>query len=283
MESTLFAYFQDVSANRVLTKAEEVALFQRLEAGDPEARQEIISCNLKFVIQIAQRFRSRGMPLEDLIQEGNIGLLEAVGKFDWHLGFRFSTYAAFWIRQSIQVAIRQRGSLIRIPVRKARLLGFMNEALQEHLSLHGRMPTDVELARRLEITVEQARELAQLSDSIYSLDTPSEDGRTPLMDVLADPHTPSAEEVSLHAERKHLLDGAMQGLSDRESLPARRATTRPGTSRWRTRTTSAPRSPGRSPGPASSSTRSATSTCCRPCCAPPMRPARRRARRTWPA
>ena len=115
-------YMQEVAIHDVLTREQEIELFQRLEAGDAKARAEIVAANLRFVIKMAIPYAGRGMSVGDLIQEGNIGLLEVVDKFDWRRGFRFSTYAAFWIRQAIQLAVRKHANVIRIPIRKSRML-----------------------------------------------------------------------------------------------------------------------------------------------------------------
>lgn len=210
-------YLNEICRNPVLTREEESDLFQRLEKGEEGIRERIIQCNLKFVIQISQRFRNRGLPFEDLVQEGNIGLMEAVQKFDWRLGFRFSTYAAFWIRQAIQVAVRQRGSIIRLPVRKSRMLGFMNEVMHEYWCVRGRAPSDVELAERLGTTPEQARELARMGEAVLSLDTPVEEGGVALMDVIPDVRSRTIEETCLVNERRAKVADAMSSLSERES------------------------------------------------------------------
>ena len=212
-------YLDEIGRNRVLTREEEVALFKRVEKGEAEARTIIVKCNLKFVIRIAQKFRGRGLPLEDLVQEGNIGLLEAIGKFKYRMGFRFSTYAAFWIRQSIQVAVRQRGSLIRIPVRKSRQLGFMTEVYNEYLSTVGRAPSETELAERLDITPEKAKELAQLGDAVLSLDAPAVDDAdaAPLMNLIADTKSKRTEERSIESEMREKVAAAMDCLTERES------------------------------------------------------------------
>lgn len=216
-DSSLKTYLDEIGKNRVLKREEEVDLFEQLSHGDETARETIISCNLKFVIRIAQQFRGRGMPLEDLIQEGNIGLLEAITKFNHTLGFRFSTYAAFWIRQSIQVAVRQRGSLIRIPVRKSRMLGFMNQAVQESWAMNGRPPTEDELAAKLEITNEQARELSRIGEAVLSLDTPGNEDGVPLMHLIPDTLSEPVEQKSLDDERRAKVASILELLSDREA------------------------------------------------------------------
>lgn len=208
----------EIGRHKVLTREQEQALFRIYdETRDPEARDKIVQCNLRFVIRIAQHFKGRGIPLEDLVQEGAIGLIEAVDKFDRTLGFRFSTYAAFWIRQSIQVAVRQRGSLIRIPVRKSRQLGFLAEIVQEYRSVHGRPPTEEEVAGRLDITPDKARELARLSDTVLSLDAPVDEEGSPLMDLIPDRDATSVHEHVLEGERSEKIERALDLLTDRES------------------------------------------------------------------
>lgn len=210
-------YLDEIAANRVLTAEEERELFQRIEAGDEAARQTVIDCNLKFVIRIARRFMGRGLPLEDLVQEGNMGLLEAISRFDYRLGFRFSTYAAFWIRQSVQVGVRQRGSLVRIPVRKSRQLGFMSEVIQEYLSVHGRPPTEEEIAERLEISAEDARELVRLGEAVLSLDATEEGDVAPLMEQVEDPRALRASELTAERELSDKVQGALKYLTERET------------------------------------------------------------------
>ena len=217
IENGLRTYLNEIGRNKVLTREEEVDLFKRFEQGDENARDIIVKCNLKFVIRLAQRFRNRGLPLDDLIQEGNIGLLEAIGKFKYALGFRFSTYAAFWIRQAIQVAVRQRGSLIRLPVRKTRLLGFMNEVIQEYMSVKGCPPTEEELAERLEISVEKTQELVQIGEAVLSLDTPADEDGVALMELIPDSASPSVEAPIQEQEMKIKVGDALDHLSERES------------------------------------------------------------------
>src|SRR5690606_31320317 len=134
-------YLKEVARKKVLTRQEELALFRRLEEGDTSARQEIVEANLRFVIKIALQFSGRGVPLPDLIQEGNVGLLEVVEKFDYRKGIRFSTYAAFWIRQAIQMSVRKHGNVIRLPIRKSRFMGHLNETITTFTTNNGREPS----------------------------------------------------------------------------------------------------------------------------------------------
>lgn len=163
-------YLNQVANCPVLSREEERELFQRLETGDEKARERLIECNLKFVVKIALHYRGQGIPVADMIQEGNIGLLEVLGKFDWRKGFRFSTYAAFWIREAIQQAIRRQGNLIRLPVRKARLMGKIAETIR-HLREEGIPdPTPRQIAEVRGLTEEQVVELMRLRESVLSLD-----------------------------------------------------------------------------------------------------------------
>lgn len=209
-------YLDEIGGNRVLTRDEEVELFRRIGEGDEEARETVIQCNLKFVIRLARQFSGRGLPLEDLAQEGNIGLLEAIGRFDCERGFRFSTYSAFWIRQAMQVAVRQRGSLIRIPARKSRQLGLMRELIQESWSLQGRPPTEEELAERLEISSEKARELARIGEAVLSLDMPTDDRGATLMDFVPDRDSESVDQPAIDNQRVECVQSAMSVLNERE-------------------------------------------------------------------
>ncbi|MCL5271660.1 MAG: RNA polymerase sigma factor RpoD/SigA [bacterium] len=212
------SYLGEISKFRVLTKEEEFELFERLRNGDETVRERIVKCNLRLVVRLAQRFLGKGLSLEDLVQEGNIGLMDVIDRFDHTLGFRFSTYAAFWIRQAIQVAVRKQGSLIRLPVRKARQLGRMSEIFHEYQCVHGRLPTADELAERLDCTVDQIVELLQISRTSMSLDSPlgDEDGVT-LQDYLADPNARMPSDDSMRQELNYKLQQVLAQLSERET------------------------------------------------------------------
>lgn len=209
-------YMSEIRRHRVLTKEEEYDLFERLRNGDDTAREEIICCNLRLVVRLSQRFRNKGLSNEDLIQEGNIGLLEVIERFDHNLGFRFSTYAAFWIRQAIQVAVRRQGSMIRLPVRKARMLGKITEMIHEYQSLAGRMPTPAELSRRLKISAEQLEDLMQISRATLSLDATLDDDGSPLGDRVPDTNAKLASDQSMQRELTQKVQRALHHLSERE-------------------------------------------------------------------
>jgi RNA polymerase primary sigma factor len=186
------------------TDAEREALLAEVRAGDV-ARAELTSANLRLVVSVARRYSNRGLPLIDLIQEGNIGLLRAVEKFDWRRGFKFSTYATWWIRQAVSRAIADDARTIRIPVHLHDVVGRMvRMAGQLHQEL-GREPTAEEVSAALQLSVERVRELAQVLPQPASLDSfVGEDQETRLSDVVADESAPNLDavtEASLLAEQ----------------------------------------------------------------------------------
>jgi RNA polymerase primary sigma factor len=213
----LRTYLSEIGQHRVLSREEEFELFERIRAGSQSARQEVIHCNLRLVVRIAQRFQGKGLLLEDLIQEGNIGLVEVINRFDHKLGFRFSTYAAFWIRQAIQVAIRKQGALIRLPVRKMRQLGRIHEIIQEFYATKGRAPTQGEIAKRLRISADQVDELLQWSRTTLSLDAPlDEDGGDTLKDHVVDQSAVLPAQETMQRELRGKVHEALKQLTERE-------------------------------------------------------------------
>jgi len=209
-------YLQEIGQNPVLGKQEECDLFEKLHSGDESARKEIIECNLRLVVKLALRYRGRGVALEDLVQEGNIGLIDVIDRFDHTLGYRFSTYAAFWIRQAMQVAIRRHGSLIRLPVRKARLLGKMSGFVKEYQLINGKAPTLGEVAERLELTESQAESLVGLSRIALSLESPVDEEGTRLKERIPDTDAVSPAEQSMKNEMKSRVYKVLGRLNSRE-------------------------------------------------------------------
>jgi RNA polymerase primary sigma factor len=151
-------YLSRIDRGNLLTHREEVALSRRAKAGDERARQKLIEKNLRLVVLVAKRYRRYGLPFEDLIQEGNIGLMKGVDKFDSDKGFRFSTYATWWIRQAIQRAVADKSRTIRVPVHAGDKIRKMVRTQNELYAEHGREPTDEEVAERLEWSVDGVRE-----------------------------------------------------------------------------------------------------------------------------
>lgn len=213
---SLSIYLDEIGSNEILSREEERELFQRLEEGDESARERIVACNLRFVVKIAAQYRGRGLALADLIQEGNIGLLEVIDKFDWRRGFRFSTYAAFWIRQAIQRALVKSGSLVRLPSRKARLLGQINQVIERHRAQHRRDPSVEEIAAAVEMAPEALADLLRWRDSVLSLDTPLDDDGGRLMEVIADDADDNPLSRALENERRAEVGRVLGRLGSRE-------------------------------------------------------------------
>jgi RNA polymerase primary sigma factor len=188
--------FRQASRYPLLTADEEVELAKRIERGDLEAKERMINSNLRLVISQARRFQGQGLPLGDLIQEGMLGLIRAVEKFDWRKGFKFSTYGVLWIKQSIQRGLANSGSTIRIPVH----IGQRERKVRKHereLAVElGRQPTDAEIAEATGLPEDQVREALELTKHLASLDQGvGEDGETPLGALLPSDRPEPEEEV----------------------------------------------------------------------------------------
>src|ERR671918_990854 len=165
-------YFARLGKGKLLTHQEEIDLSKRAKKGDEAARNRLIEKNLRLVVSIAKKSRGRGLPFEDLIQEGNIGLMKAVGKFDSDRGFRFSTYATWWIRQTIQRAVADKGRTIRVPVHMGEKLRKMARAYSELSTELVREPTEEEVARRLDWDPDEVRLTMRAMPDATSLDQP---------------------------------------------------------------------------------------------------------------
>jgi len=171
-ENPIRTYFDEIARVPLLTKEEEVELAKRIEAGDEEAKKKLAEANLRLVVSIAKKYRGCGLPFLDLIQEGNLGLMKAVEKFDWRKGYKFSTYATWWIRQAILRAITNRSRTIRVPTHINELIRKIHEAEREHIKEHGSGPTLEELAEELDTTVDNIVKAKRTAQYTASLDTP---------------------------------------------------------------------------------------------------------------
>jgi RNA polymerase sigma factor (sigma-70 family) len=211
------AYLVEVNKYPLLTREQEIDLFRRLRSGDESVREQIITSNLRFVLKIALQFAGRGIAISDLVQEGNIGLMEVVDKFDPERGFRFSTYAAFWIRQSVQMTLRKTSGTIKLPIRKSRMLGRMQEVVRNFKNDHGRQPNPQELAQLLETTVDTLEELLSVGDAVISLDEVGDgtDGLN-LLQKVADDKQPAPIVHAMEEEQRDRVARALDHLSDRE-------------------------------------------------------------------
>jgi RNA polymerase primary sigma factor len=198
---SLDLFFRQARRHKLLTAAEEVDLAQRVERGDLEAKDRMINANLRLVVSQARRYQGLGLPLEDLVQEGMLGLIRAVEKFDWRRGFKFSTYGTLWIRQAIQRGLQNSGRTIRIPVHVAQRQVKVRKVESELGAKLSRDPTDEEIAEVAELPVEQVTEIRELARSLASLDQAvSDDGEVALGDVLPSDRPDPMEEVA-DAER----------------------------------------------------------------------------------
>jgi RNA polymerase primary sigma factor len=194
---SLELFFRQARTHSLLTAAEEIELAKRIERGDLEAKNRMINANLRLVVSQARRYQGHGLPMEDLVQEGMLGLIRAVEKFDWRRGFKFSTYGTLWIRQAIQRGLQNSGRTIRLPVHVAQRQTKVRKVESELAVRLGREPTDEEIAVAGELTEEQVFEIRELSRNLSSLDQPvTDDGEVSLGELLPSDRPEPAEEVA---------------------------------------------------------------------------------------
>jgi RNA polymerase primary sigma factor len=210
------SYLKEIATVSLLSAADEVRLAKLIERGDQRAKDALIEANLRLVVSIAKRHVGRGLTLLDLIQEGNLGLIRAVEKFDWRKGFKFSTYATWWIRQAISRAITDHGRTIRIPVHMADVMNRVGRTRRELLQQFGRDPTSAEIGRVLKMKPDKVEEVQRLERETVSLEAPIGDTAASLGDFIEDDETPQPDEIAADTMMRQDIRRILDGLPDRE-------------------------------------------------------------------
>lgn len=210
-------YLKEIGKISLLTQEEELDLAIQIQAGSQEAKEKLAKANLRLVVSIAKHYAGRGVAFLDLVQEGNLGLMRAVEKFDYEKGYRFSTYATWWIRQSISRAIADQARTIRIPVHMVETINKLIRVSRQLLQELGREPTPEEIAAELDMPVERVREILKISQEPVSLETPiGEEEDSHLGDFIQDDNVPVPAEAAAQTLLKEQLDEVLDTLTERE-------------------------------------------------------------------
>ena len=212
-------YLREIGKIPLLTYEEEADLAKKIMNGDEDAKKKLAESNLRLVVSIAKKYVGRGMLFLDLIQEGNMGLIKAVEKFDYNKGFKFSTYATWWIRQAITRAIADQARTIRIPVHMVETINKLIRTSRQLLQQNGREPTPEEIAKEMEITPEKVMEIQKIAQDPVSLETPiGEEDDSHLGDFIQDEDSPAPQDSAAHTLLKEQLEEVMNTLTPREAM-----------------------------------------------------------------
>ena len=210
-------YLKEIGKVPLLSADEEIELAKRMEAGDEEAKKRLCEANLRLVVSIAKRYVGRGMLFLDLIQEGNLGLIKAVDKFDYKKGYKFSTYATWWIRQAITSSIADQARTIRIPVHMVETINKLIRVSRQLLQTYGREPSPEEIAEEMKLPVEKVREIQKIAQEPVSLETPiGEEEDSHLGDFIPDDDVPAPAEAAAFSMLKEQLVEVLDTLTERE-------------------------------------------------------------------
>jgi RNA polymerase primary sigma factor len=217
VDDTVRMYLREIGRFPLLTSEEEIVLAKRIKVGDMRAKHKLINSNLRLVVSIAKKYTGRGMLFLDLVQEGNLGLIRAVEKFDYRKGYKFSTYATWWIRQAITRAIADQARTIRIPVHMIETINRLRKTSRILLQQLGHKPTEKEIAQRARMSVDKVREILRISQVPLSLETPVGDEESSrLGDFVEDSTVQAPDEVVLQGLLRDDLEDVMNTLSERE-------------------------------------------------------------------
>ncbi len=214
---SLQLFLKEIGRIDLLTPAQEVELAKRIERGDHGAKQQMVEANLRLVVSIAKRYRNQGLPFLDLIQEGTIGLVRAAEKFDYRKGFKFSTYATWWIRQAVARALADKGRTIRMPVHVVEKLNRIMRAERKLQAQNGRLPSTAELSRELDLPVDEIDQILRAAQTPVSLEKPvGDEEESEFGHFIPDSNTPLPDEMAERTMRQETLKRLLQCLSYRE-------------------------------------------------------------------
>ncbi|MBR4844682.1 MAG: RNA polymerase sigma factor RpoD/SigA [Alistipes sp.] len=215
--ASLDKYLQEIGKEELISVEEEVELAQRIRKGDKEALEKLTKANLRFVVSVAKQYQNQGLSLPDLINEGNLGLIKAAEKFDETRGFKFISYAVWWIRQSILQALAEQSRIVRLPLNQVGSLNKINKAFARFEQEHERTPSADELANELEIPREKVTDTLRVAGRHISVDAPFADGEdNSLLDVLVNSDSPNADRGLINESLAKEVERALEILTDRE-------------------------------------------------------------------
>jgi len=216
--ASLDKYLQEIGKEELITVEEEVELAQRIKKGDQAALEKLTRANLRFVVSVAKQYQNQGLSLPDLINEGNLGLIKAAEKFDETRGFKFISYAVWWIRQSILQALAEQSRIVRLPLNQVGSLNKINKAFSKFEQEHERKPSPEELAESLDLPADKVADTLRVSGRHVSVDAPFVDGEdNSLLDVLGNNDSPSADRALIMESLAKEIHRALATLTERES------------------------------------------------------------------
>jgi RNA polymerase primary sigma factor len=215
--ASLDKYLQEIGKEELITVEEEVELAQRIKKGDQKALEKLTKANLRFVVSVAKQYQNQGLSLPDLINEGNLGLIKAAEKFDETRGFKFISYAVWWIRQSILQALAEQSRIVRLPLNQVGSLNKINKAYSRFEQEHERKPTAEELSTELDLPAEKITDTLRVSGRHISVDAPFVEGEAnSLLDVLINDDSPDADHSLINESLSREIDRALATLTERE-------------------------------------------------------------------